>query len=115
MASRSRARKTPRATERETRPAAPQRSEDEVLRALGSLSPAELYQLEMKKRRASGSVSPGDERLAAAKREFEAMLAAEAGTPRGGRPRKKPEKKAPEDSLEDFEGLDEPAGGDVEE
>lgn len=115
MAARSRARKTARPAEREPRPAAPQRSEDEVLRALAALSPAELYQLELKKRRATGGLSEGDERLAAAKREFEAMLAAEAGTPRGGRPRKKPEKKAPEDSVEDFEGLDAPPALDDEE
>lgn len=104
MAARSRARKTTTRTakpEARPAPAAAQPTEDEVLRALAQASPSELYHLE-KRRRAAGGVLPADERVAAAKREFEAMLAAEAGTPRGGRPRKKPVAK-PKDEFSELE------------
>lgn len=104
MAARSRARKTTRTAKPDPRPApgtsAP--SEDEVLRALASASPSEIYHIEKRRRAAAGSL-PGDERVAAAKREFEAMLAAEAGTPRGGRPRKKPAARPAKDEFGDLE------------
>ncbi|MHB1073830.1 MAG: hypothetical protein ACYC3Q_13620 [Gemmatimonadaceae bacterium] len=103
MAARSRARKTTRPAKPDPRPAPgpAQPAEDEVLRALAQASPSELYHLE-KRRRAAGGILPADERVAAAKREFEAMLAAEAGTPRGGRPRKKPVAK-PKDEFSELE------------
>ena len=54
------------------------------------VSPDELYRREKARRLAAGKV-PSDP-LEEAKREYRALLAAEAGTPRGGRPRKVPAK-----------------------
>lgn len=82
-------------------------SEHEVLRALESTRAEEMYQRE--KRRRAGTREANDP-LAEARREYEALLASEAGTPRGGRPRKgRPKKNAVslEDSLEEFKGSDE--------
>lgn len=82
-------------------------NEAEVLRSLAGVSASEFYQRE-KLRRAGLQRSENDP-IAEARREFQAMLAAEAGTPRGGRPRKvKPKKDelALEDSLDDFHGGD---------
>ena len=56
------------------------------------VSPDELYRREKARRLAAGKV-PTDP-LEEAKREYKALLAAEAGTPRGGRPRKVPAKPA---------------------
>ena len=88
-----------------------QRSEDEILQALANASPADLFQAE--KRRRAGLREIADP-LAEARREYQALLASEAGTPRGGRPRKVRPKKsdAIEDALEDFHGSD--AGADEE-
>lgn len=80
------------------------RSEDEVLRELAEATPADLFQAE--KRRRAGLREIADP-LAEARREYQALLASEAGTPRGGRPRKARPKKdelSLEDSLEEFRG-----------
>lgn len=82
-------------------------NEDELLRTLAQRSPAELFQAE--KRRRAGLQRDVNDPIAEARREYEALLAAEAGTPRGGRPRKaRPKKDALslEDSLEEFKGTD---------
>jgi hypothetical protein len=52
-----------------------------------SLPPHELYRHE-KRRRADQPRTDGRDPLEEARREFQAMLEAGAGTPRGGRPRK---------------------------
>ena len=83
-------------------------SEHDVLRALQSATAEDMYQRE--KRRRAGAREIHDP-LAEARREYQALLASEAGTPRGGRPRKGRPKKsetALEDSLEEFKGSDEP-------
>jgi len=82
-------------------------SEHDILRALASSRAEDVYQRE--KRRRAGVREAADP-LAEARREYQALLAAEAGTPRGGRPRKGRPKKDPvaiEDSLEEFKGTDE--------
>lgn len=88
-------------------PAAPtpvEPSEHDVLRALEAASAEDMYQRE--KRRRAGAREIHDP-LAEARKEYQALLASEAGTPRGGRPRKGRPKKsetALEDSLEEFKG-----------
>jgi hypothetical protein len=82
-------------------------SEHDVLRALQAASAEDVYQRE--KRRRAGAREANDP-LAEAKKEYQALLASEAGTPRGGRPRKGRPKKsevAIEDSLEEFKGSSE--------
>ena len=89
-----------------TTPTPTGRSEHEVLQALAEHSPEELFQME--KRRRAGLREIADP-LAEARREYQALLANEAGTPRGGRPRKGRPKKSEmslEDSLEEFKGSD---------
>jgi hypothetical protein len=61
-----------------------------------ALSPSELYQRE-KARRAHQASAPVDA-LEEARREFQALLAAEAAAGKGGRPRKNVAKPKPEDA-----------------
>ena len=85
----------------------PGHTEDDMLRTLAQRSPAELFQAE--KQRRAGLQRQVHDPLAEARREYEALLASEAGTPRGGRPRKGRPKKSElslEDSLEEFKGSD---------
>lgn len=89
-----------------TTPTPVEPSEHDVLRALETARAEDMYQQE--KRRRAGSREAHDP-LAEARREYEALLASEAGTPRGGRPRKGRPKKsevAIEDSLEEFKGTE---------
>lgn len=79
-------------------------SELEILEALERASAEDIFQRE--KRRRAGAREIFDP-LAEARREYQALLASEAGTPRGGRPRKVRPKKSElslEDSLDEFKG-----------
>lgn len=87
-------------------------SEVEILEALERASAEDVYQRE--KQRRAGARETSDP-LAEARREYQALLASEAGTPRGGRPRKVRPKKSElslEDSLDEFKGSE---GGHDEE
>lgn len=81
-------------------------SELEILEALERASAEDIFQRE--KRRRAGAREIFDP-LAEARREYQALLASEAGTPRGGRPRKVRPKKSElslEDSLDEFKGTE---------
>jgi hypothetical protein len=75
-----------REARRPATPAQPSPPEPSIARA-PSLPPHELYRHE-KRRRAGQPRGDGRDPLEEARREFQAMLEAGAGTPRGGRPRK---------------------------
>ena len=100
-ARRSTARSTARAAATKTKTREPRRRaavhavptdppEEIVIRY--DVSPDELYRREKARRLAAGRITTDP--LEEAKREYKALLAAEAGTPRGGRPRKVPAKPA---------------------
>lgn len=85
-------------------PTPPEPSELEILQALERASAEDMYQREKLRRAGAREVS---DPLAEARREYQALLASEAGTPRGGRPRKVRPKKSElslEDSLDEFKG-----------
>jgi len=65
-------------------------------------SPAHEHYLREKERRAR-KLGPDHDLLAAARREYEAMLEADAAKGKGGRPRKAARAKAPKDTEFDLE------------
>jgi hypothetical protein len=85
-------------------PTPPEPSEVETLEALARASAEDMYQREKQRRAGAREIK---DPLAEARREYQALLASEAGTPRGGRPRKVRPKKSElslEDSLDEFKG-----------
>lgn len=85
-------------------PTPPEPSELEILQALERASAEDMYQREKLRRAGARAIA---DPLAEARREYQALLASEAGTPRGGRPRKVRPKKSElslEDSLDEFKG-----------
>ena len=85
-------------------PTPPEPSEVETLEALARATAEDMYQREKLRRAGAREVK---DPLAEARREYQALLASEAGTPRGGRPRKVRPKKSElslEDSLDEFKG-----------
>ena len=94
------------AVEIPTTPTPVEPSELEVLQALERASAEDVYQREKQRRAGAREIS---DPLAEARREYQALLASEAGTPRGGRPRKVRPKKSEmslEDSLDEFKGTE---------
>lgn len=77
-----------------------------------NLSAEELYQQE-KARRAG--TKPPDERMLAAQREYEALLAADAARGKGGRPRKAPAKVAPKTAATAPEDLEDELDDEAED
>ena len=102
--------------------AMPHRSHSHVVHgpvAHAHLSPRDLYLLE-KARRASrgGEHRTQQDMIDEAKREYLALLASEAGGPKGGRPRKnaaRPKAAASEDLVEDGDELAEDGGEELDE
>ena len=87
-------------------PTPPEPSELEILESLARASAEDMYQREKLRRAGAREVA---DPLAEARREYQALLASEAGTPRGGRPRKVRPKKSElslEDSLDEFKGTE---------
>jgi hypothetical protein len=62
-------------------------------------SPREHYRRE--KERRANAAKPESELMAAARREYEALLAAQATKGKGGRPKKNAAKRKPADDVED--------------
>lgn len=85
-------------------PTPPEPSEHDVLESLARASAEDIFQREKLRRQGAREIK---DPLAEARREYQALLASEAGTPRGGRPRKVRPKKSElslEDSLDEFKG-----------
>ena len=94
----------PAAVQIPSAPTPPEPSERDVLESLARASAEDIFQREKLRRQGAREIK---DPLAEARREYQALLASEAGTPRGGRPRKVRPKKSElslEDSLDEFKG-----------